>query len=208
MSDAWPLRLVVFDATQLSRPPRALGASWHAGAFLYRSMGHVDATYGARSVTDALDWAIRTAKHRPIAELQYWGHGKWGRILVDREPLDRSALLSNHALRPKLEAFRERLSPNALLWFRTCETLGARAGQDFAAALGDFTGASIAGHTYVIGYFQSGLHRLAPGMSPTWSKEEGLADGSADEPRSALGSGPLEPNTVTCFTHRIPASLE
>jgi hypothetical protein len=208
VSDAGPLRLVVFDATQLSRPPRALGASWHAGALLYKSMRYVDAVYGARTVTDALDWAVRTAKHRPIAELQYWGHGKWGRILVDRESLDRGALLPSHALRPKLDALRERLSPNALIWFRTCETLGACPGQNFAAALADFTGASIAGHTYVIGYFQSGLHQLAPGTSPTWSKEEGLADGSAEEPRSALRSGPLEPNTITCFTHRVPASLD
>jgi hypothetical protein len=175
---------------------------------LYRGMRYVDAAYGARTVADGLEWAIRAAKHRPIAELQYWGHGKWGRILVDREPLDRSALGRAHPLRSKLDALRERLSPNALVWFRTCETLGARAGQDFAAALGDFTGASIAGHTYVIGYFQSGLHRLSPGTTPTWSKDEGLAEGSADEPRSALRSGPLEPNTITCFTHSVPASLD
>lgn len=208
MSDTAPLRLVVFDATQLLRPPRALGASWHAGALLYRSMGYVDATYGARSVADALDWVLRTAKDRPIRELQYWGHGKWGRILVDRESLDRGALAPGHALRPKLEALRERLSPGALLWFRTCETLGAHAGQDFAAALGDFTGASVAGHTYVIGYFQSGLHLLPPGASPSWAATEGLLDGSPETPRSALPSGPAEPNTVTCFTHRVPASLE
>jgi hypothetical protein len=199
---------VVFDATQLSRPPRALGASWHAGALLYRSMGYVDATFGARSVAEALEWALRTAKDRPIGEIQYWGHGKWGRILVDRESLDREALAPGHALRPKLEALRERLSPGALLWFRTCETLGARAGQDFAAALGDFTGASVAGHTYVIGYFQSGLHVLSPGAVPDWTVTEGLLDGTPEAPRSARTSGPSEPNTITCFTPRLPASLD
>lgn len=208
MSGAAPLRLVVFDATQLSRPPRALGASWHAGALLYRSMGYVDATYGARSVADALDWALQVEKDRPIGELQYWGHGKWGRILVDRDSLDRSALAPGHSLRPKLEGLRERLSPGALVWFRTCETLGARAGHDFAAALADFTGASIAGHTYVIGYFQSGLHVLAPGATPGWDASEGLVEGSAEDPKRALSSGPLEPNTITCFTHRLPATLE
>jgi hypothetical protein len=208
MSATSPLRLVVFDATQLSRPPRALGASWHAGALLYRSMGYVDRTFGARSFAEALDWAVHTANDRPIGELQYWGHGKWGRILVDREGLDRGALAPGHALRPKLEALRERLSPGALLWFRTCETLGARAGQDFAAALGDFTGASVAGHTYVIGYFQSGLHVLSPGAAPSWDPTEGLLDGTPEDPRSAHGSGPSEPNTITCFTPRVPASLD
>jgi hypothetical protein len=156
-------------------------------------------------VTDALDWVLRTAKDRPIRELQYWGHGKWGRILVDREPLDRGALAPGHALRPRLEALRERLSPGALVWFRTCETLGAHEGRDFAAALGDFTGASVAGHTYVIGYFQSGLHVLAPGASASWSPGEGLLDGSPEAPRRARSSGPAEPNTITCFTHRVPA---
>jgi hypothetical protein len=208
VSDTGPLRLVVFDRTQLSRPPRALGASWSAGALLYRSMGYVDDSYGARSFAEALDWVVERAKHRSIGELQYWGHGKWGRILVDRESLDRGALAPGHALRPKLEALRERLSPTALLWFRTCETLGARAGQDFAAALSDFTGASVAGHTYVIGYFQSGLHVLSPGVAPSWSPVEGLLDGTPEEPRSAHGSGPSEPNTITCFTPRVPASLD
>jgi hypothetical protein len=198
---------VVFDATQLSRPPRALGASWHAGALLYRSMGYVDATFGARSFAEALDWALRTARDRPIGELQYWGHGKWGRILVDRESLDRRALAPGHALRPKLEALRERLSPGALLWFRTCETLGARAGQDFAAALGDFTGASVAGHTYVIGYFQSGLHLLPPGAAPSWSPAEGLFSGTPEDPSRAHDSGPSAPNTITCFTPRVPESF-
>jgi hypothetical protein len=168
----------------------------------------VDATFGARSFAEALDFALRTAKDRPIGELQYWGHGKWGSILLDRESLDRRALAPGHALRPKLEALRERLSPGALLWFRTCETLGARAGQDFAAALGDFTGASVAGHTYVIGYFQSGLHLLPPGVLPSWSPAEGLLAGTPEDPRRARDSGPSEPNTITCFTPRVPASLE
>lgn len=206
MSDAAPLRLVVFDATQLERPPRALGASWRAGALLYRGMGYVDATYGARSFSEALGWVLGVARERTIGELQYWGHGKWGRVLVERESLGREALAPGHALRPKLEALRERLAPGALLWFRTCETLGAQAGHDFAQALGDFTGASVGGHTYVIGYFQSGLHVLRPGTAPGWSSAEGLSRGTPQAPESALGSGPAEPNTITCFTPRVPGS--
>ena len=38
-------------------------------------------------------------------------------------------------------ALRERLAPNALVWFRTCETFGASAGHDFARAWTDFSGA-------------------------------------------------------------------
>ena len=93
---------------------------------------------------------------------------------------------------------------DALLWFRTCETLGARPGQDFAAALADATGARIAGHTFVIGFYQSGLHCLRPGVAPHWSDSEGLARGSATQPELALTSAPNAPNTITCLSGKIP----
>lgn len=202
-----PLRLVVFDATQLRRAPRALGLSWRAGAELYLRLGWIDGFYGTRSFAEGLDWAANFQADRPLGELQYWGHGKWGRALVDRESLDRSALSAHHPLNAKLRALRERLAPDSLIWFRTCETLGARDGQDFAAALSEFTGADVAGHTFVIGFFQSGLHRLRAGDRPHWPAEEGLALGTPAEPRAALPSGPSRPNTVTCFTHAVPGEL-
>jgi hypothetical protein len=198
------LRLVVYDATQRSRPPRALGLSWHYGTQLYRAFGAVDAAFGARSFDEALAWLSGYRGARPIAELQFWGHGKWGAIFVDREVLDRSVLQPNHRLHGAFQGFRERLEPNALLWFRTCETLGATRGQDFAQALGDATGARVAGHTFVIGFFQSGLHCLAPGRRPLWSGEEGLAQGSAASPERALPSLPNAPNTITCLQSAIP----
>jgi hypothetical protein len=159
------------------------------------------------SFGDALGWLARVQSSRPIAEVQFWGHGKWGRALIARESFDRSCLLPAHPLRPGLEAVRERLTLDALLWFRTCETLGAHAGQDFARALGDFTGARVAGHTYEIGYWQSGLHALAVGALPDWDPTEGLAAGDAGAPERALPSRPGCPNTISCFTSRLPSEL-
>lgn len=202
MSDA--LRLVIYDATQSSRPPRALGRSWQFGTGLYRALGRVDGAYGARSFADAFAWLTRYEPSRSIAELQFWGHGKWGRVFIDREPLDRDLLRPGHAHHWAFNAFRERLTDDALLWFRTCETLGAHAGRDFAAALADATGARVAGHTFVIGFYQSGLHCLRPGQSPSWSDTEGLARGSAADPEAALSSSPTAPNTITCLSGRIP----
>lgn len=199
-----PLKLVVFDATQIHRAPRALGYSWRAGVRLYRALGWIDRAYAATSFAGALEWLAKVESARRVCELQFWGHGKWGRALIDRESLDRSALAEGHALRPGIEALRARLTDDALIWFRTCETLGAHAGHDFASALSDFTGARIAGHTYVIGYYQSGLHALSPGMRPAWEPSEGLALGSAEEPRAALRSSPSAPNTITCLTSAIP----
>ncbi len=201
------LRLVVFDATQRKRAPRALGYSWQYGTQLYRALGRVDAAYGASSFADAFDWLARHEAERPIGELQFWGHGKWGRCFIDRESVGRELLAPGHQQHLAFERFRARLEPDALLWFRTCETLGARAGHDFAMALADATGARVAGHTFVIGFFQSGLHCLRPGTKPTWSSSEGLLRGSADAPEAALPSAPTAPNTITCLTGQIPADF-
>jgi Domain of unknown function (DUF4347) len=202
MSDG--LRLIVYDRTQRARAPRALGYSWQYGTHLYRALGRVDAAYGARDFGGALRFLESHEPGRAISELQFWGHGKWGKVFVDRDALDRSVLAPSHRYHELFRAFRARLTPNALLWFRTCETLGARAGQDFARALGDATGARVAGHTYVIGFFQSGLHCLRPGTTPTWSATEGLSRGSADSPEVALTSLPSAPNTITCLDGEVP----
>jgi hypothetical protein len=125
--------------------------------------------------------------------------------LVDRDPLDGGALSPRHRLHRGIEALRERLVPGALLWFRTCETFGARRGIDFARRLSDHLGARVAGHTFIIGLHQSGLHGLAPGALPDWSPSEGLAAGTPDDPQQAKWSSPLAPRTITCFSGRVPA---
>jgi len=104
----------------------------------------------------------------------------------------------------RLAALREQLAPGALVWFRTCETLGAAAGIDFAERLADFLGARVAGHTYVIGFHQSGLHGLPPGTRADWSPTEGLADGTAEAPRRAKWSHRLAPRTITCLGGEVP----
>lgn len=204
---ATPLRLLVFDATQRTKAPLGLGLSWSAGSVLYRALGRIDASYPARDWSSALAWLANQSEQRPIAEIQYWGHGRWGRALIDRDSLDRTALNPGHRLHAGLMALRARLTQNALIWFRTCETLGATAGHDFAGALADFSGARVAGHTYEIAYYQSGLHVLAPGARPDWSVEEGLARGTANTPERSKHSHPAEPNTITCLTGAIPSQF-
>src|SRR5687768_13206229 len=201
------LRLIVFDATQKRRRPAALGFSWQYGTYLYRGLGRADAAHGAESFASALGWLAQYEPTRQIRELQFWGHGKWGRIFIDGEALDRSVLAPGHPHFQGFQRLRERLTPDALLWFRTCETLGAQAGHDFASALGDATGARVAGHTFVIGFFQSGLHCLRPGMAPHWSSSEGIARGTPEAPQAAHGSSPWAPNTITCLTGEIPVGF-
>jgi len=202
-----PLRLMVYDRTCVGkRAPVGLSTAWGAGSVLYRRLGRLDAAYGATSWEDALAWLGTFEPSRAIAEIQYWGHGRWGQVLVDRDALDASALAPGHRLEPRLAAVRERLLPggDALVWLRTCEAFGARAGHDFAMRLADTLAARVAGHTHIIGALQSGLHGLAPGHTPDWSVEEGIALGTPEQPRRAHGSGMLRPRTVTCFAGEVP----
>ena len=171
---------------------------------MYRRLGRIDRARSVTSWSEALAWL--GAQDESIDELQYWGHGHWGRVLVDGEALDAGWLAPSHARAGSLAAVRERIAPGALVWLRTCETFGGAAGHDFAARLADWSGARVAGHTYIIGVNQSGLHGLAPGMQPTWSASEGIARGTLDAPERAKRSRPWAPHTITCFDGAIPAA--
>lgn len=191
------MRAMVYDQTTgwLSRV-------WASGSVLYRGMRRLDAAHAATDWDGALRWLGTLAE--PIREVQFWMHGKWGCAVIDSDVLDASDLSPASARRPLLDALRERLAPDALVWFRTCETFGAKRGIDFAERLADFLGARVAGHTYVIGFHQSGLHGLAPGRRAHWSADEGLLEGTADAPRCARQSAAGEPHTITCLRGRVP----
>jgi hypothetical protein len=195
------VRLLVYDRTCLFGRGH-LSPVWMAGAGLYRMLRRVDASRGVESWDEAFAWLA--SQDQPITEIQYWGHGKWGRAFVREDSFDAESLAGRHA--DAVGAVRERLAPDALLWFRTCETFGAHAGHDFAQRLSDTLGARVAGHTYVIAYHQSGLHGLAPGMRPDWSPDEGLVEGTADAPKRASWSKRSAPNTITALTGRVPAA--
>jgi len=198
------LRLILYDRTCRGRAGLGLSSAWRGGTHLYRALGRCDGSFGASSWEEGLAWLGTYRGDRPIDEVQYWGHGKWGRLYLDREVLDRSAFARQHVHHQGLAMLRERLSPEALVWFRTCETLGATNGQAFAEACTAFFGCAVAGHTFIIGYWQSGLHRLQPGQVPHWSASEGLIEGSPDAPRRAGWSRPGQPRTISCLAGQVP----
>lgn len=193
------MRLVVYDRTCV-RTGGHLSPVWAFGAAAFRALHRIDDARGVASWDEAFAWLA--TRPEPIRELQYWGHGKWGRALVGDHSFDVSALSRRRA---QLEAVRERLAPGALVWFRTCETLGAHAGHDFAQRLADFFGARIAGHTYIIGFHQSGLRGVAPGMKPDWPLDDGLVEGTPATPVRAKRSRPWAPRTVTALAGRVPS---
>ena len=170
MLNVKPLRLMVYDRTC-----GALTASWWVGGHLGRAMGRLDARAGFDRWADAVRWLCDQGRSRPIGEIQYWGHGHPGYVRMAGERLDRSALEPGHPLHEALLQLRDRLAPGgqALFWFRTCETFAGPEGHAFARAWTRFFSARAAGHTFIIGPLQSGLHVLAPGEEPSWPREEG-----------------------------------
>lgn len=203
MSEA--LDLLVYDRTCRGRPfLPGLSHAWSAGARLYRARGWIDLARGVDSWQEALDWLCSVEPGRPIAQIQFWGHGKWGTCRVGEDELTARSLERGHPHRQLLERIRDRLAPDALWWLRTCETFGADRGQAFARAWSSFFDCRSAGHTYVIGVLQSGLHVLRPGEMPRWSPAEGLAEGTPGAPVRALWSRPDAPNTISCFEGVLP----
>lgn len=194
------MRVIVYDKTCVTTRGR-LSPIWAAGSRMYRALRRVDAFLGVASWDEAFDWL--GSRREPLHEIQYWGHGRWGNVFVGEDAFDVSALRTRRA---QLDAVRERLAPDALVWFRTCETFGAARGIDLAERLADDLGARVAGHTHIIGFHQSGLHGLAPGTRADWSPAEGLAEGTPEDPQRAKWSRPWLPRTVTALHGAVPAA--
>lgn len=194
-------RVMVYDKSLVGAV--SLSHAWYAGSKLYHFLGRFDASFGASSWSEALDWLIAFGPNR-IKEFQFWGHGKWGKIFIGQDLWDKSAFEPGHALYEPLDIFRICLAEQPLLWFRTCETFGANAGHQFAMNCANFFNATVAGHTYIIGFNQSGLHSLRPHEEPNWSALEGIKKGSAEEPIQAKWSHPFAPHTISCLHSKIP----
>lgn len=200
------MKLMLFDETcRGSGIWPGLSHSWLVGGYLYRALGRLDAFKGVRSWREGLEWLATFEPDRAIEEIQFWGHGKWGYAMIDRNALDVGALEPDHAFYGLMMAIRDRLiGPDALWWFRTCETFGGCGGHHFARSWTRFFDCRAAGHTHIIGPFQSGLYSLAPGQEPYWPVWAGIREGTPEAPRRAYWSRPEVERTITCFHGKIP----
>lgn len=206
MSDG--LRLLVYDATCTGRGALpGLSTAWRSGALLYRGLGRIDASFGARNWQEALEFLASYGGDAPLDEAQYWGHGTFGKVWIAKESLDRSRL-AGADLAPVLDRIRDRLARSQkepLVWLRTCESMGGPSGHAFAKALSARLGCRVAGHTHVIGVLQSGLVSVRPGEAPSWPLDMGL--GPRGEAGSGLPSTPTAPSTVHFLTGHLPPDL-
>ena len=115
------------------------------------------------------------------------------------------ALTMAGALAPELGALGRALAPGALVWLRCCSAFGTRAGQDFGAKLADTLGARVAGHTYIIGIWQSGTHSVSPGATADWDHLEGVERDGRGAPLGAAMSTGRAPRTLHCLRPGLPA---
>lgn len=193
-----PLRLMFYDKTCAGYGPLpGLSASWYVGGALYKALGRLDAYRGFSTWSAAFDWLGSYQPARPIAEIQFWGHGLWGGLYMEDDILRVDALSPDHALASRLQSVRHRMLPEgrSLWWFRTCETFGTDVGHQFAREWTRYFGCSAAGHTYNILLWQSGLHLLELGQEPDWPAEEGVVAG-LNHGRHSYRRAPL---TISCL---------
>jgi hypothetical protein len=121
------------------------------------------------------------------------------------ERLDRGAISASGPLAGDALRLRSMLAEGALVWLRCCSAFGTAAGQSFARALADTLGARAAGHTFIIGAWQSGTSSCKPGERPSWSEREGVEARPGGD--VALTSHPKAPRTITCLHFGLPDDL-
>ena len=156
-------RLLIYDNGDKLTPTWWFGSLLRADRF--------DARKGCKSWAEALDWVN---SHSRISHLEYWGHGAPGQVILNKEALtERSFVIQK--TQKQLEALKQRLTPNALVWFRTCSTFKGTDGHRFATKWAGVDGLNcrIAAHTHAIGLVQSGLRTLKAGGTPDWSVRDG-----------------------------------
>jgi hypothetical protein len=193
---------MLFDRTcRGGRVTPGLSHAWSVGGVLYNRLGRIDAWHGVSSWAAGLDWLLERSADRPIAEIQFWGHGEWGGLWIDEELITASVLDPGHLLHARLVALQSRLSGrDALWWFRSCDVFGTQVGHDFARKWTRFFGCRAAGHTYTINVLQSGLHVLGPDEEPSWPLDEGVVPGLDHASESSV----FAPNTITCLHGELP----
>lgn len=200
------MKLLLLDANRSG----TLQGSWLVdfplalGAALGRVLGRFDGVLFASDWESALNQVLRFRDGEPLEELQVWSHGKWGEVRLGRDSLRLEDLGATSPRAAVLRRLGQRFGANGLLWLRSCETFGSVRGKAFARSLADTVGVRVAGHTFVIHAWQSGLHSLRPSEAPGWPDDEGILVGTAEAPRSGRRSGPFERNTITALQMRAP----
>ena len=198
------LRLMIYDRS-CPRPWFLPGLSqvWGLGRHLYRALGRLDASRGAASWAEALDWLATVQPEAPIAEIQFWGHGRWGLARIgERGARRQRAAAPGTPTTPGWRACAIGCCPDgdALWWFRTCETFGTETRAGLRPRLDTLFRLPRRRPHLRDRRLAERAAFAAPGASARLVGRRGRGAGRLAEP----DSGPGAPNTITFLHGRIP----
>lgn len=156
------MKIIIYDKNPGSGIKQSLlKISWMIGCWFQKLIGKTDEFHGADSWNDVVQWICK--QPNSISSIQYWGHGSPGNVWLSGKPL------KYHQLRE----IKDKLAPDAVIWFRTCSSFQGKAGYSFAENMSLTLNCTIAAHTRIVGLFQGGLHTIKPGKEPSWPISEG-----------------------------------
>lgn len=181
------MRVIVYDPTDAQ-----LSLFWKIGAWLYCFLGFADKYFTDPDFETLL---TKLPDAEKIAELQFWCHGKPG-------------LLGWAGRGIPIHFFKKPLvKEGGLMWFRACSVFSGISGRTYVGSIAAQMNCKVAAHTHKIGQggLQSGLHVHDP-KNPLWDwlLEEGILEGTPENPVEIKQSWFTHPNTVSIFTYTVP----
>lgn len=200
------MRIVIYDANIKD----AVSVTWTVGGKIYPVLRRCDVAVPVKSWAEVCPALMSLAEKHPITQVQFWGHGWFGKAAIGDDVLNTSTL-RNTAFGAELRALGEKLAPGAIWWFRTCATYGAPAGKHFAEQFTNCLNRTTAGSTYSIGLIHSGIRTLLPYQKPYWSDREGVDFLPGENSERSGGKALLPtfsaPNTLMFWRNKIPESF-
>lgn len=140
--------------------------------------------FGVASWHDGIDRILDAVRPGTrLMELQIWGDGSPSMPAI------------NGKAPPEMfwKELANLVTPESIVWFRMCSVFYGEKGLRFAHNTALQLGCRVAGHSRIIGPWQSGLFRVTPGGTPSW------ADPERFENWMDAKSGPFQQRTIACF---------
>ena len=180
-------RIIIYDTAT----PTAVMYTWAIGAPIYKAIGACLEFYPVKCWDEA---AQKVSMYTELDEIQFWGHGYPGFVLIDKEHISTN---DNESF---AIACKNALKQEGVLWFRTCASFNGDLGKEFAKSISSNSQRRCAGSTFKIGMFHSGIHSVKPGQEPSWPSTEGVDPTTKNPTSSGIG----KPNTILCLQISLP----
>lgn len=190
-------KCIIYDRTV--RSP-VLWLTWRLWAWFLLLTRRVSRVYGAASVSDAMSYLVHTYFLEAVEwqQVQFWCHGRPGQVLIGQTTLTKNCTADEWAT---LKDLSEVIPRDCMVWFRSCSTFAGPAGKEFANWIAATLACHVAGFTYTIWFFQSGLRCVGWVGQARFPNDVQIvpADWSALEGGTGVLSWPWKPRTISAL---------